>query len=133
MMGQVPLSSLVGQTPVPVGGAEDLFWRLGNTLGAIGILAWYFYQTQTKTIPEKDRQIAAERIATDTKIQATLEASKLEMQRDREAHAVAVSTLVSSHQDTVEKLVDELRAEREARMAIIESCKVQRFHDHGEK
>jgi hypothetical protein len=109
----VPLHTLLGQTAsnVPVGGIEELIWRFGSSLGALGILAWYFYQTQTKTIPEKDKQIAEERAASDEKVKSVVASSTQEIRMERE-----------SHKNTVDQLVGELRSEREARMAIIRQC-----------
>jgi hypothetical protein len=110
-VGQIPLSTLLAQSPLHVTGTEDLFWKLLNTLGAMGILAWYFYQTQTKTIPDKDAQLQAERAACDVKVKATLDATTLEMKNERE-----------THKESIDRLVDELKAEREARMLIIQKC-----------
>ena len=97
--GQIPLNVLLAQTSAPpVSGSAELFWRVADTLGSMGILAWYFYRTQTKTIPEKDAQMKTER-----------DAATLERQSERQSHEAAVASVVG-----------ELRAEREARMKIIE-------------
>jgi F0F1-type ATP synthase membrane subunit b/b' len=101
LFSQIPLSVLLAQAPAThATGGEELFWRSVNTLGAIGILAWYFYRTQTKTIPDKDAQITAEREASDAKLKTTLDA----------------------HAATVTQLVAELKQEREERMTMVQQC-----------
>lgn len=116
LVGQIPLSTLLAQTnTTPITSNEDMFWRFANTLGALGILAWYFYQTQTKTIPGKDAQITAERIASDTKLDSAIKAAAVEMQAERVANKAIVDSLLT-----------EARAEREARMVIIRSCEQNR-------
>ena len=113
LLGQVPLHTIMAQTAPAASTTtvEDLIWRIANSLGAMSILAWYFYRTQTRTIPEKDAQLQAERAAADVKVKATLDATTLEMQHERESHTA-----------TVMRLVEELKSEREARMAIIRQC-----------
>lgn len=108
--GQIPIHTLLAQE-VPVGSGLDIFWRVTNSLGAMAVLAWYFYWTQTKTIPDKEKQLQAERAASDAKIKATLDASTLEFQRQRDTHKASIDCLV-----------DELKQEREARMFIIQHC-----------
>lgn len=106
VLGNLPLKLLMAQTGNTPSTGEDFLWRVTSTLGALGILAWYFYVTQTRTIPAKDAEIAAERKAADEKI--------------KDAHECAMKT--------VDKLCDELRQEREARMVMIRACEAQR---HG--
>jgi F0F1-type ATP synthase membrane subunit b/b' len=123
-VGQIPLSTLLAQTnAAPVSSTEDLFWRFANTVGAIGILAWYFYQTQTKTIPDKDKQIADERASSDAKIKATLEATDVKIKATLDATQLEMQHERETHKASVDRLVDELRAERESRMEIIMKCK----------
>jgi F0F1-type ATP synthase membrane subunit b/b' len=100
LAGQIPLSLIAQTTSMPVSGTEEIFWRVGNTLGAMAILAWYFYRTQTVTIPEKDRQISLERAA-------AVEALKQER---------------ADHKAGIDQLVSELREERNSRMEVIRQC-----------
>ena len=123
VLGQIPLHTLLAQTPAPMPGVgEEFIWRISSSLGALAILAWYFYQTQTKTIPEKDSQLAAERMASDVKIKATLDASDERTKATLEATALERKYEREAHQASIERIVNDLREEREARMKIIEQC-----------
>jgi hypothetical protein len=132
LMGQVPLKVLLAQTGTSTSSGEEFLWRAASSLGALGILAWYFYQTQTKTIPSKDAQIEATRVAKDLEIVAERTASDLKVKASIEAAAVEVRAERESHRMAVDKLVDELRMERESRMEIIRKCGLDnRNGNHG--
>lgn len=134
VLGQIPLSTLLAQSSsIPITGNEDAFWKAANTLGAMAILGWYFFRTQTKTLPEKDAQLTAERAAFDAKVKATLDAtaltvkatldaSALEMKSEREAHKAIVDRILAEHKEVANGTLSELREERNAHMEVIKQC-----------
>jgi len=83
---------------------ERIIAKAITALGPLAILGWFLWHTSTKTLPTKDAQSAEERTA----------------------YLEAMAAERAAHKDIVDKIVDELKQERNAVLQVIKSCEARR-------
>lgn len=87
-----------------------------GALGPSGILIWYLWYTQTRTLPDKDKAHSAER------------------QDERAKHSLQIESLAARYHASLDRIVDGFRADlKEERIARAEEIQALRegFHCSG--
>lgn len=92
-------------------GTEALVRELISILGPMGALVYFMMHTMNKTIPAKDEALAKERDVYITEMRAKREQYLADNQKEREAHA-----------KIVESLIEEIKQQREAVLEIVRKC-----------
>ena len=97
----------VSPSATPLDFTQTIVESLARTLGPLFILGWYLYRHETKTLPDKDEQVAQARADFQTELAA-----------EREAH--------KAH---VDRLVEQIQKQNEAVMLVIQKCPGKTNHD----
>lgn len=87
-------------TTSPESLARSMVEVLAQTLGPLFILGWYLYRHETKTLPDKDRQVAAAQ-----------ESFSQELEKIRLAHEKTIDSLVAQNQKNSDMV-----------LAIVQKC-----------
>jgi hypothetical protein len=107
-----PTAQNVAASPTtPESFARSMVEVLAQTLGPLFILGWYLYRHETKTLPDKDKQIAD----AQSQYQGEMEKARIlyqtETQKDRD-----------THEKTVERLVGQIENHANMVLSIVQKC-----------